>query len=95
MNNRNTNQTRSDIDELKKSTDGKIDLQIHEELIIGIIAGCFQMDEQLCQEFLDWIKVYPNPSEQDLIVMAMEVAGELDDKEEAGNRVNGRTKQVW
>ena len=84
----------------KALTAKMIDLQIHEELIIGIIAGCFQMDEQLCQELLDWIKVYPNPSEQDLIVMAMEVAGELDDEEEADNEeetencVNGRTKQA-
>ena len=84
----------------KALTAKMIDLQIHEELIIGIIAGCFQMDEQLCQELLDWIEEYPNPSEQDLLLMSLEISGALDDEEEADNeeetqnRVNGRTKQA-
>ena len=75
-------------------------LKMPEEFIIAICATILKTDETMCQELLDWIKVYPNPSEQDLLVMSLEISGALDDEEEADNEeetencVNGRTKQA-
>ena len=61
------------------------ELQMPDELIIAIGATILKADETKCQELLDWIERYPNPSEQDLLVMALEISGALDDEEETEN----------
>lgn len=76
-----------------------MELKMPEDLIIGICAAILKSDEK-SQKLLDWIEEYPNPSEQDLLLMSLEISGALDDEEEADNeeetenRVNGRTKQA-
>ena len=60
------------------------ELQMQEDLIMGIYAAILKSDEK-SQELLDWIEEHPNPSEQDLLVMALEISGALDDEEETEN----------
>lgn len=75
------------------------ELQMPEDLIMGICAAILKSDEK-SQELLDWIEEYPNPSEQDLLLMSLGISDGLDDEEEADNEeetencVNGRTKQA-
>ena len=57
------------------------ELQMPEDLIMGICAAILKSDEK-SQELLDWIEEHPNPSEQDLLVMSLEISGALDDEEE-------------
>ena len=70
-----------------------MELKMPEDLIIGICAAILKSDEK-SQELLDWIEEYPNPSEQDLLLMSLGISDGLDDEEETENCVNGRTKQA-
>ena len=77
----------------KELTRKLMELQMTDEFIIAVRSCLLKTDEK-CQELLDWIERYPNPSEQDLLVMSLEISGALDDEEETENCVNGRTKQA-